>query len=460
MMSEQRALPSDAALATGLPLGQGGRTHQTAISYDAVIVGGGIVGCTTALLLRRALPDLRVAIIEQQSFREPFFREPRFSDDVLWSRVWRVSALSLSVRAILSQLGVWTDLVEQGLCPYHDMVLTDADGSGRLHLSAQDAGESCLGYIVENEAVHRVSGLDVSKAPMRTRVFCHQNNTTARNPVVTILETPLVVGAEGRGSVVRELAGFSTRHVDYGQSALVCQMQLDRPHGWTAWQDFHETGPVAFLPLTQRTGFDPALEMGWPAAQETERVCSLVWSLPSAEAAHWMQHATTTAFQRALNRVAPSGVGTIERCSVLQAFPLVGHTVQQLIQPGVVLVGDAAHGYHPMAGQGLNVGVLDAAVLVDQLVLRATRSGRFAHPAALRRYERLRRFHHASMFALTSGLHDLYGRSAWCLRMGRNLGLSALDRLGVVKKGLIYMANGHRTDLPERYREGVNAALF
>ncbi|MEJ2756266.1 MAG: FAD-dependent oxidoreductase, partial [Gammaproteobacteria bacterium] len=214
MMSEQRALPSDAALATGLPLGQGGRTHQTAISYDAVIVGGGIVGCTTALLLRRALPDLRVAIIEQQSFREPFFREPRFSDDVLWSRVWRVSALSLSVRAILSQLGVWTDLVEQGLCPYHDMVLTDADGSGRLHLSAQDAGESCLGYIVENEAVcqrlraqclqaagidcldtHRVSGLDVSEAPMRTRVFCHQNNTTARNPVVTILETPLVVGA-------------------------------------------------------------------------------------------------------------------------------------------------------------------------------------------------------------------------------------------------------------------------
>jgi 2-octaprenylphenol hydroxylase len=129
-------------------------------------------------------------------------------------------------------------------------------------------------------------------------------------------------------------------------------------------------------------------------------------------------------------------------------------------QEGVVLLGDAAHGYHPMAGQGLNVGLLDSAVLVDQLVQNAERLGDFAHQTGLRRYERQRRLQQRALFDLTTNLHRLYGRSEWWLRLGRNFGMRLFDELTPLKKVLAKRANGHLTDLPVRFRSNPEAMPF
>lgn len=472
--------------------------------YDVVIFGAGIVGCVTALLIRQCLPHLSVLLLdpslavpeeaEQQSVE-------RYSGDALWGRAWRVSAVSLSVRAVLETLGLWEQVLASGVCPYHDMVVADAEGTGRFHLGAEVAGEACLGYLLENnvllgclrkacladvglhclggyalESVRQTSGDSRTVGQPLFDISCVSRQQSARSDVASVvssfesstvvsreaiqLSARLLIGVEGRESRLRKQLGLPVLRHDYAQSAIVCQVETEHPHDWTAWQDFLDTGPIAFLPLSTHVGFDPMQEMGWPVAAESERYCSIVWSLPSAMAQELVGPAAAEALLTRLNELAPSSLGTVRRCSVAAAFPLYGHLAAQAQQSGAVILGDAAHGYHPMAGQGLNVGVLDAAVLVDQLTLNFSRLGDFGHVSGLRRFERKRRFQQRALYELTTGLHGLYGRSEWWLRLGRNVGMRLFDAVPPLKKLLVQRANAHRIDLPERFRASASALPF
>lgn len=448
--------------------------------FDIVILGAGIAGCVTALLLRQCLPRVRVAIVDP-SFEMPASAdlavEQRYAGDSLWSKAWRVSAVSLSVRALLVQLGLWQEVLSRCVCPYHDMVVADADGTGRFHVSAQEVGEPCLGYLLENEVLLQCLR---RKCLADTELYClaHYQFKTVEHfsggVAVTcgptsdelqpdddvVLRCKLLIGADGRGSSLRAQMNVPVVRHDYRQSALVCQVETQYPHDWTAWQDFQDTGPLAFLPLSARVGFDPMDEMAWPMADCTERLCSIVWSLPTKNAARLCEPSAGPQLCAQLSALAPAALGRVERCSVASAFPLHGHLVERMQQEGVVLLGDAAHGYHPMAGQGLNVGLLDSAVLVDQLVQNAERLGDFAHQTGLRRYERQRRLQQRALFDLTTNLHRLYGRSEWWLRLGRNFGMRLFDELTPLKKVLAKRANGHLTDLPVRFRSNPEAMPF
>lgn len=478
----------------GVDAGAGAVTADSVATYDVVIFGAGIVGCVTALLLRQHLPHLKIAVVDPD-FSVPAVAHQgvsaRYASSHLWEAAWRVSAVSLSVRAILQSLGLWGAVLAQGVCPYHDMVVADADGTGRFHVNAQAAGESCLGYLLENNVLLAVlrracladaslvclDGYRLERAvPLSDdrslfEVLCVSDardadadadadvDTDAKAEARTV-RARLVVGAEGRQSRLRDLLGFPVSRRAYDQSALVCQVQTKYPHDWTAWQDFHESGPLAFLPLSARAVVDPAQEAGWPVAGVSEQYCSIVWSLPSVEATALVGAGASETLKERLNAVTPAALGGVEQCSVAHAFPLSGHLADQMQQRGAVILGDAAHGYHPMAGQGLNVGLLDVAVLVDQLVNNDARFGDFSHESGLRRFERKRRFQQRTLFELTSGLHRLYSHSAWWLRLGRNVGMRLFDEISPLKKMLVQRANAHRIDLPERFRPTAEVLPF
>ena len=474
--------------------GDVGAQHKT---YDVVIFGAGIVGCVTALLIRQCLPHLRVLLVDPSFSISDAAQQAvqgRYANSYLWGEAWRVSAVSLSVRALLETLGLWEQVLARGVCPYHDMVVADAEGTGRFHLSAQMAGESCLGYLLENEvllgclraacladgeldcldgyrlesvlpheqnnAVKNGPTFDVVCVPAALRAKCDDANQQSLGGDPIRLSARLLIGAEGRESRLREQLGVPVSRRSYAQTALVCQVETVHAHDWTAWQDFLETGPLAFLPLSARAGFDPAQEMDWPMAADSERYCSIVWSLPPETAAALSREDAAEDLLSRLNALAPAPLGGVRRCSVAGAFPLNGHMAAQMQQPGAVILGDAAHGYHPMAGQGLNVGLLDAAVLVDQLAHCDGRLGDFNHPAGLRRFERRRRFQQRALYELTSGLHGLYGRSEWWLRVGRNVGMRMFDAVAPLKKFLVQRANAHRVDLPERFRPTATLLPF
>jgi len=453
--------------------------------FDVIILGAGIVGCATALLIRQCLPRLRVALLDPELIVPEGALsdvQERFGASRLWADAWRVSAISLSVRAILMRLGLWSEVLARGVCPYHDMVVSDADGTGRFHLQAQSVGEPCLGYIIENNVLlaslrraclsdeylqclsgvsfRRVSHSECAQAFVDVRCARVVGGLSAGGGDTLSLRCKLLVGAQGRGSDLATQLGLPVARRDYHQSALVCQVQTRYPHDWTAWQDFYDAGPLAFLPLSRRADFDPAQEMGWPMAQESERFSSIVWSLPPARAEQLCRAETSQELVSALDALCPAALGGVLRCSVARHFPLVGHLAEKMQVPGVVMVGDAAHGYHPMAGQGLNVGLLDAAVLVDQLVTNDERLADFAHVSGLRRLERQRRLQQRALFELTSALHKLYQRREWWLRVGRNVGLSLFDKAPSLKRLLVSRANAHLTDLPKRFRVTAAALPF
>jgi len=443
------------------------------LNCDVIILGGGIVGCATALLVRKHLPELRVGLIDQgqlDALNEDSVCGRRFDASCFWDQALRVSALGLSSRIIFQSLGLWEAISRSSLTPYHDMALRDADGTGQARIDAQSSGQSVLGYIVENNAMLMHLQRACQKDPL-IKLVAGQRVTSivpARDDQPNIIYTvdthaeqqscfraPLVVCAQGRQSVVREQLAFPVLRRPYGQQALVCQVKLTRPHLWTAWQDFLDTGPLAFLPLTARPAFDPADEVLWPSVADSERFCSIVWSLDDHQAQSLLalpDQVLRTRMCQELSRLAPSALGAVEQCSMVRAFPLSGFMAKRLHCPGLALVGDCAHGYHPMAGQGLNIGLLDAAVLVDELEKSAAKYRNYYHIAGLRRYERQRKPHQSAVFEVTSLLHKLYRSDSSLLRLGRNFGLNLLDKAQPLKQIMVKVANAHNRYLPERYQ--------
>jgi 2-octaprenylphenol hydroxylase len=331
----------------------------------------------------------------------------------------RTYALSPGNVDFLRRLGVWEALAPRA-APVHAMRIHGDDGRAALEFSAYEAGVAELAWIVEDSALQRALWNGLAGSGKRCQAF----TLGEREALVTFedgtsLGARLVVGADGARSFVRQSAGIDAREGDYEQTAVVVNFRCEKPHGNTAFQWF-QGGPVlALLPL--------------PGDQ-----VSMVWSLPAAEAAR-ISTLAPAGLAEEVSRASNETLGALAPASVLRAFPLRRLSARRLVASRVALVGDAGHVVHPLAGQGLNLGLQDARVLAE--ILTSREPGRDPGDyRLLRRYERRRAEPILAMDAVISGLFSLYGAQDRAIGRLRNAGLNLTDRLPVLKNILIRQA--------------------
>ncbi|MFK3624204.1 FAD-dependent 2-octaprenylphenol hydroxylase [Escherichia coli] len=398
-------------------------------SVDVAIVGGGMVGLAVACGLQGS--GLRVAVLEQ---RVP---EPLAADA---PPQLRVSAINAASEKLLTRLGVWQDILSRRASCYHGMEVWDKDSFGHISFDDQSMGYSHLGHIVENSVIHyalwskaqQASDITLLAPAELQQVAWGENETFLTLKDGSMLTARLVIGADGANSWLRNKADIPLTFWDYQHHALVATIRTEEPHDAVARQVFHGEGILAFLPLS-----DPHL-------------CSIVWSL-SPEEAQRMQQASEDEFNRALNIAFDNRLGLCKVESARQVFPLTGRYARQFAAHRLALVGDAAHTIHPLAGQGVNLGFMDAAELIAELK-RLHRQGKdIGQYIYLRRYERSRKHSSALMLAGMQGFHDLFSGTNPAKKLLRDIGLKLADTLPGVKPQLIRQAMG-LNDLPEWLR--------
>jgi 2-octaprenylphenol hydroxylase len=395
--------------------------------FDVVIVGGGMVGAGCAALLATELPRLRIALLEP---RPVTMRSGELD--------LRVSALSRASQRLLERVGAWSAVLARGACAYERMVVWDEaaapDALGSIHFDAASLGEPDLGHITENLSVQaalqqravacgitllrtQLAALDLG--PEAARFTTDDGRTHAAG---------LIVAADGADSPARSLAGISTKGHPYDQHAVVAHLRPERSHAHTAWQRFLATGPLALLPLADG------------------RV-SLVWSTQPAHAAE-LAAADDAAFGAAVTQASAGVLGSLQAASVRASFPLRLLHAHDYTRPRFVLIGDAAHAVHPLAGQGVNLGLLDAGTLVEVLA-DATRAGLDpGEVRVLRRYERWRKTENLKAIAAMDGLKRIFALSPPGFPALRRIGISLVDRSDALKGSLMRRAMGLAGDLP------------
>jgi len=384
--------------------------------FDILVVGGGMIGSAVALGLSRQ--GWQVGLVETGT-REQLVQDLAPATDVNGFEP-RVSAISLASQQLLESLGAWPDIAATRHCGYRNMTVWDGEGTGRIHFDAAELQVNTLGTIIENRSITRAlfRALETSDAHLFDGVKVtglQQDKGCGRVQLDDgrTLEAALVVAADGAQSRLRQWAGLPTREWDYDQQAIVCTVRTAHSHGYTAWQSFSQTGPLAFLPLLTETG--------------DEHFCSVVWSQDTTEA-------------RAIEQV----LGPVQAVSPRYAFPLRQRHAKTYTAAGLVLVGDAAHTIHPLAGQGANLGYGDVRVLLDELA-RARRCGLSpADELVLARYQRRRKGENLTMMAAMESFKQLFARDELPLRWLRNTGMRLLDGLGPVKNRIAAEAMGLR----------------
>ena len=387
------------------------------MDYELVIVGGGMTGLALAALL--ADSGLRIAVLENrpspQSFRagEPFAA--------------RVSARSPASCRLLQQAGAWEGILARRACAYESMVVWDGTGAGEVRFDAAEMGEPALGYIVENRIV-QLALLDVlaQKTAVELLFSAPMQGFVIRNGQVCVelegnrvLGCQLLVGADGADSQARSRAGLDWKQDDPGQKGLVGTVVTTEPHRQTAWQRFMPDGPLAFLPL--------------PDAH----ACSMVWTLPSDVA-----DACLGRSRASLCDLIAAGLdqrlGAVVSVDALGAFPLQSAYAPSCVAERLALIGDAAHVVHPLAGQGVNLGFRDVAVLADA-VRHAPDPGA---SGVLRRYARSRKGDNLLTLQAMDGFRLLFGNRSPLLTPLRNSGMQWVERLPWLKQRLARQAMG------------------
>jgi 2-octaprenylphenol hydroxylase len=393
--------------------------------FDVLIVGGGMVGVTLACVLKDS--GLKIGLIEANPPADIH------SDDPV---ELRVSAITRASQQIFTALDAWDGMAARRVSPFREMHVWDAGGAGAIHFDAAEAGEDALGHIIENAVVQRALW-DVLAASGGVELICPAavsalqrdgGMTRCRLEDGRELRARLLVGADGAQSRVRHFARIQARGWSYDQQAVVTTVATERSHRETAWQRFLPTGPLAFLPLHDGRS-------------------SIVWSTTPQQARQLLA-ADEDAFCEQLELAFSATLGRIDACGERAAFPLRLQYVDSYVRPGLALIGDAAHTVHPLAGQGVNLGILDAASLAEVILNARARDEDLASLKVLRRYERWRKGDNLLMMATMDGFKRLFGSSREPLRWVRNAGLKLTDALPPVKQIIMSHAMGRSGDLP------------
>ncbi|MGD8429059.1 MAG: UbiH/UbiF/VisC/COQ6 family ubiquinone biosynthesis hydroxylase [Ectothiorhodospiraceae bacterium] len=386
---------------------------------DVLVQGAGMVGLTLALGLARS--GFRVTVLDAR--RPPVWHGGDYR--------LRVSAVNPASRRLLAGLGAWEGIARARISPFHRIEAVDVSGGGRVGFDAAELGEPCLGHIVENELIQAVlaervreAGVDVM-APVRLADWqLGEEAVRARLEDGRRLDARLLVGADGADSAVREVAGIAVRETGYGQRGLVAAVSTERPHGETARQRFLPGGPLAFLPLADGR-------------------CSIVWSLPQEQALELLDE-DEDSFAAVLEDASGGMLGAVTGVGERGAFPLRRLHAERYVADRVALVGDAAHVIHPLAGQGANLGFMDAAALTQILSDARSRNRDPGGRAVLRRFERARRGENLMMQAAMDGFHHAFTSESEPVVRLRSLGFQLADSIGPLKHLFMRRAMGTR----------------
>lgn len=396
---------------------------------DLLIVGAGMVGSALALALRDS--GLNILVVDGG----PLTVKPFVADEPFEARV---SALSIASQRILERLGVWEGIVARRVSPYSDMHVWDGSGTGKVHFSASSVHAEVLGHIVENRVVQDalVERLHDSGIGLLADVRLEQMRHSGDDWLLTLsdgrtLRAPLVVAADGANSTVRRMTGTATREWDYLHHAIVTSVRTADSHRKTAWQRFTDDGPLAFLPLDR----------------EGEHWCSIVWSVTPEQSERLMK-LDDEPFCRELENAFEGCLGQVISADSRLCVPLRQRHAKRYVAPGLALIGDAAHTIHPLAGQGVNLGFLDAAVLAEVLRSAFERGERLADERVLSRYERRRMPHNLTLMAAMEGFERLFQSDALPVRLLRNAGLKMVDHSAEAKALFVRQALGLTGDLP------------
>jgi 2-octaprenylphenol hydroxylase len=397
--------------------------------FSIVVCGAGITGLTFAALLARGAARERVEVRVVDSGERP----PRF--DPYADVGLRVSALSEGSVRLLESLGAWHEVQAVRACPFRAMRVWDAradvEGAGTLRFDADEFAVPELGFIVENALLRDVllgvveaSGVELSfSQPVRALRRAGERFEVELEGGST-LRPELVVGADGGTSFVRGQARIGSYVRRYGQAAFVTHVRPERPHRHIAWQRFLPEGPLALLPLGDGRA-------------------SVVWSTTPAEAQAAMQAPDDRLAER-LGEASGGVLGALVPAGPRGSFPLVAQHAARYVQPGLALVGDAAHSIHPLAGQGANLGLSDALVLARELAGGIAAGEHPGDLPVLRRYERARRGANAAMLNFTDALNRLFAARSTPLATLRTAGMALFNRSGPLRRRMVETALGIR----------------
>lgn len=412
--------------------------RNAAMTHDVLIIGGGMAGGTMATLLGHGGFD--VACIDRD--------DPAAQTDQNFDG--RTIAISWGSRRVLDAAGVW-GAMDDIACPIRTIDILDGGSPVLLRFDSAEVGNRSFGWIVENRLLRtalfdRMRDLKTADHIAPANVAAIDRDNTGVSVTLAdgrVLRAPLLIGADGRNSFVRDWAGIGTRGWAYDQRAIVCTVIHDNPHDHVAVEHFRDQGPFAILPMTDD--------------ENGNHRSSIVWTEHAPERESLLR-AADDVFDAGLNARFPAQYGRVRHIGKRFSFPLGLQNAHEFIAPRVALVADAAHGIHPIAGQGLNMGFRDIAALYAVLAAARENGDDIGSDAVLNAYQQQRRFDNMAMAGATDGLNRLFSNRHAPLPVLRKAGLKLVSRVPVVKKFFMSQAMGAAGLLPDIIREAREAS--
>ncbi len=387
--------------------------------YDIVIVGGGMVGAAIACALGGS--RYQVAVIEGL-YPDAF--ETGQPHDL------RVSALSVASETLLKNIGAWDGIISRRSCPYRRMKVWETSEATATLFDSDQIGENHLGHIVENR-ITQLALLETLKQHSNVDLICpaktRRVDYSAGSSIVELEDGReiigrLLIGADGGESRVRQAAGIGITKWDYNQQALVASVVTSYPQQDITWQQFTPTGPLAFLPLS---GYHASL-VWYNTPDQVKRLMAL----------------SDKAFLDAVQQTFPKSIGQIDQLLERGFFPLRRQHAQAYVAEGVALAGDSAHMIHPLAGQGVNIGFMDVAMLAEVLLEAEAQGEAFYSLDTLKKYEQARRKQNLLMMQTMDAFYHVFSNNNLPLKLLRNIGLGVADKLPFAKPHVTRFAMG------------------